>query len=103
VGRVTAVLVDSTSAEAAWLIARIGLLGRRAIVPVTDAVGAAGHVWVPYEAELIRAAGTPRSTGELTRERELELCAHYGTPDGVGRAAAVGPRRPGTVTARLAR
>ncbi|MGI9556571.1 MAG: PRC-barrel domain-containing protein [Solirubrobacterales bacterium] len=99
VGRVAGVMVDAAAAEAAWLVVKVGRFGGRAAVPAADAVGAQGRVWVPYEAELIKSAKLP-DVGELTREQELELCSHFGIPDGMGRAAQVGPRTSAAVTAR---
>ena len=38
----------------------------------------------------------------LLREHELAICAHYGIGSGVGRAAEVGDRDEGAVTAKPA-
>jgi hypothetical protein len=98
--RVEGLYVDAGSGEGAWLLVKIGRFGRRSLLPLLDAAGAVGRVWVPYDRARIRAAPRIEAGRELTRERELELCAHFGIPDGVGRAAAIAGGSPGTITAR---
>ncbi len=102
VGKVGGVYVDSESGAGVWLLAKLRRFGGSVLVPLADAVGAAGHVWIPYQQAIIKAAPAVGPSGELTREQELELCAHFGIPDGIGRAASVAPRTAGTITARAA-
>jgi len=102
VGSVEAVYVDAATGEGAWLLARLGRLRRRrTALPLGDAVGAAGRVWVPYERALIRAAPAIEQGAELSRELELALCTHFGIPDGSGRAAVVAGMPAGTLSARI--
>jgi len=102
-GKVDGVLVDAQSGRPEWLVVRAGRLGQRTLVPARHAVGAAGHVWVPYERETIR--GAPRGDGSrgLTRADEERLLAHYGVGAGTGRAADLASREPAAVTATPAR
>jgi hypothetical protein len=98
VGRVKGVYVDEQSGEAAWLLARIGRLGRHALVPARDAVAGSGHVWVPYSREMLRG-GPPVEPGQaLDLDREAALSAHYE----VDRAQQLAGRPAGRVTARPA-
>jgi hypothetical protein len=87
IGRVEGVYVDATDRRPEWLLVRRGRLGQCCLVPARVAVGVAGHVWAPWDRATIRTSseiepGTPLTVGE-----ELELCAHYGIGEGVGRAA----------------
>lgn len=91
-GRVEGVFVDSVSREPAWLVIRVGLLGRRSAVPFELAAAGVGHVWVPHHKETIRNAPEVDPAVGLGPEAEAELCAHYGIAPGSGRAAACAGR-----------
>ena len=101
-GRVEGVFVDEQTGEPEWLLARMGRFGAYSFVPARDAVGVAGHVWVPYTRELIRGAPKADPKSALTRPRELELLAYYGIDGDAGRAAELSSREPEGVTARPA-
>lgn len=97
VGRVEDVYIDELSGQPVWLVARLGRFGDElAVVPATNAAGGDGHVWVPYERQLIRSAPFPEAGVPLTRERELELATHF---DVGSRAGRVGNLPGGAVTA----
>jgi hypothetical protein len=98
VGRVEGVYVDEQSGEPAWLLARMGRLRRRSLVPAPDAVGGAGRVWVPYPREMLRGGPKVDPAQPLDLEREAELSAHYH----VDRARRLSGRPPATITARRA-
>jgi PRC-barrel domain len=102
VGRVEGVYVDTVEGSPQWLLVRLGRLGRYSLLPFQHAVGGAGHVWVPYDRSAIRSAPRIEPGGDLTRELELELCAHFGAPEGGGRSAELRGREPGSPTARPA-
>ena len=99
-GRIDGVLVDVATGRPEWIVVRTGRFGHRTLVPAWHAVGAAGHVWVPYGRETIR--GAPRGDGGrgLTRDEEERLLTHYGVGAGGGRAAELAAREPAAVTAR---
>ena len=59
------------------------------------------RVWVPFDAERVRAA-PKASGGELTQADELALLAHYGLAGPAGRAGELTGRDPGSITARPA-
>ena len=97
VGKIEAVYVDE-GGGAEWLLARMGRFGRHALVPVRDAVAGVGHVWVPYDRELIRESPRVEPGQPLGVDRELELCAHYG----IRRADEPGARGPMEIASRPA-
>lgn len=98
-GRVEGVLVDVQSGEPAWLLIRLGRLGRRSAVPFQLAAGGVGHVWVPYPKRLIKDSPEVDPGAGLDHADELELCDHYGVPPGVGRRAELEGREGATRTA----
>jgi hypothetical protein len=100
--RVQGIQVDAEGGEPKWLLVRLGRFGRTTAVPLRDCVAGAGHVWCPYEREAVRSAPAIEPGEPLTREQELELCAHYGIREGQGRAAEISRRQQGAVTARTA-
>ena len=104
VGKIEGVYVDEESGEPEWLLARMGRFGHHCLVPARDAVGAAGHVWVPYSREQIRKAPRMDAAGKpLELESEEALLEHYGVETrAVGRGADLAKRDPGAVTARAA-
>src|SRR6058998_2385994 len=86
VGSVEGVYVDDESGEPEWLLVRMGRFGSRSLVPAREAVGAVGRVWVPYARDAIRSAPKVDPGTTVARDRELELCAHYGIAGDAGRA-----------------
>jgi hypothetical protein len=101
VGQVQGVFVDADSGEPAWLVARLGRRRRARVVavPFANCAGAPFGVWVAQEGEAIRSAPVVDPTRPLRREHELTICAHFGIGEKVGRAAAVGGREEGDITA----
>lgn len=110
-GAVHSLYADAGGSEPVWLIAKLGRrrlkLGRRratrlVAVPLRNCAAAAGRVWVAHEREALRTAPAVDPTRPLLREHELEICAHYGIGERVGRAAEVVGRQEESVTARPA-
>lgn len=98
VGVVQDVYVDSETAAPCWLLTKMGRFSEvYALVPVQDAVAGTGHVWVPYEKDLIRRA--PQVTGgePVTQQTEATLCAHYGVMS--TRGAVIAGVAPAALTA----
>ena len=103
VGKIEGVYVDEQSGEPEWLLARMGRFGHHCLVPARDAVGAAGHVWVPYSRDQIRKAPRMDAGEPLERESEEALLQHYGVEtSAVGRGADLAKRDPGAITTRAA-
>jgi hypothetical protein len=101
VGQVQGLYVDAGSGEPAWVIARLGRRRRARVIalPASTCAGAPFGVWVAQEADAIRSAPVVDPTRPLRREHELTICAHFGIGEKVGRAAAVGGREAGEITA----
>jgi hypothetical protein len=101
VGQVQGLYVDADSGEPVWLIARLGRRRRARVVavPFSSCAGAPFGVWVAQEADAIRSAPVVDPTRPLRREHELMICAHFGIGEKVGRAARVGARAAGEITA----
>lgn len=100
VGRVEGLLVDARKGEPEWLLVRLGRLGTCGVVPAREAVGAAGHVWVPWDRTTIRSCPEVEPGASLAVAEELALCAHYGIGEGVGRAGELARRRGSEVSSR---
>ncbi|HYH58827.1 MAG TPA: PRC-barrel domain-containing protein [Thermoleophilaceae bacterium] len=101
VGTVVDVYVDNTDDEPCWLLVKMGRFSdAHVLVPMQDAVAGTGHVWVPFEKDLVRRSAHVSPGMPVTKEYESELCAHYGVissrgvvvaemPDGALTAASV--------------
>jgi hypothetical protein len=93
VGIVEDVYVDHVTDRPCWLLTRMGRFSdSHALVPVQDAVAGAGHVWVPYEKDMIRRAPQVRAGMPVAQGREAELCSHYGVMSSRGAEIADEPR-----------
>jgi hypothetical protein len=100
VGKVEGAFVDEASGEPVWVLTRLGRFGHHTLVPARDAVEGVGRVWVPYTRDQIREAPKADSSAPLTAAAERILLAHYGIESGGGRAAQLGGREEGTITAK---
>ncbi len=79
VGTVADVYVDHDTDAPCWILVKMGRFSDAyAVLPVRDAVAGTGHVWVPYEKDLIRRAPQVAPGMPLSQERERALCVHYG-------------------------
>jgi hypothetical protein len=102
VGRIEGVYVDVEDGSPRWLLVRVRRFGHYSLLPFPHAAAGVGHVWVPYERAAIRGAPRIEAGRPLTRELELEFCAHFGIPEDAGRAAELRGRDAGVASARLA-
>jgi PRC-barrel domain len=79
VGTVADIYVDHDTDAPCWILVKMGRFSdAHALLPVRDAVAGSGHVWIPYEKDLIRRAPQMAPGMPLSQEREAALCAHYG-------------------------
>ena len=98
VGVVEDVYVDHATDAPCWLLTKMGRFSEvYALVPVQDAVAGSGHVWVPYEKDLIRRAPQFSVGMPVTQQAEATLCAHYGVMSSRGTEISDVP--PATITA----
>ena len=101
VGQVQGFYVDAESGNPTWLIVRLGRRRRARVVavPFANCAGAPFGVWVAQEADAIRSAPVVDPTRPRRREHELQICAHCGIGEKVGRAAEAAAREAGATTA----
>jgi hypothetical protein len=92
VGRVEGIYVDARHDTLEWLLVRRGRFGVCCLVPGREAVDAGGRVWVPWDRTTIRRSPGVEPGTPLKVDDELELCAHYGIAEGVGRTAQLAGR-----------
>jgi len=78
VGRLEDVWIDPGTGVPRWLLVKEGRFGgRTTLIPFEDATAGAGHVWVPYEREVVRAAPEIEPGAPLTQHVEASLRTHY--------------------------
>lgn len=78
VGRLEDVWIDPGSGVPRWLLVKEGRFGgRTTLIPFEDATAGAGHVWVPYEREIVREAPEIEPGAPLTHQVEAALRGHY--------------------------
>jgi sporulation protein YlmC with PRC-barrel domain len=98
VGRLEDVWIDPGTGTPRWLLVKEGRFGgRTTLIPFEDATAGAGHVWVPYERDVVRDAPEIEPGAPLTQAVETELRAHYASrsPSAVShRAHAAQPAAP---------
>jgi hypothetical protein len=66
--------------EPRWLLVREGRFAgrhRHTLIPFDDATPGEGHVWVPYEREVVRSAPELKPGTRLTKRREETFSRHY--------------------------
>ncbi len=74
VGRLEDVWIDPGTGVPRWLLVREGRFdGRTTLIPFEDATAGAGHVWVPYEREVVAAAPEVEPGAPLTQHIEAAL------------------------------
>ena len=113
VGRLEDVWIDPGTGAPRWLLVKEGRFGgRTTLIPFEDATAGAGHVWVPYEREIVGAAPEIEPGAPLTHQVEASLRSHYAASTRQGttpreRGAAPQASQPdsvsgfGTATVRL--
>jgi hypothetical protein len=79
VGTVADIYVDHDTDAPCWILVKMGRFSEaHALLPVRDAVAGSGHVWIPYEKDLIRRAPQIAPGMPLSQQSERALCTHYG-------------------------
>lgn len=78
IGRLEDVWIDPATGEPRWLLVKEGRFGGRStLVPFDDAVPGDGHVWIPYERDVVREAPQVEPAVPLTQQVEMTLRNHY--------------------------
>jgi len=79
IGKLADVLVD-VHGQPRWLLIKEGRFGgrsRHTLIPFDDATAGSGHVWVPYEREVVRSAPDVKPGAQLTEREEAGFREHY--------------------------
>jgi PRC-barrel domain len=76
IGTLADIWIDPGTGEPRWLLIRSRFGSHRWLIPLADAFGADGHVWVAYHRSTVREAPETRSD-ELTTELAARLDSHY--------------------------
>ncbi len=80
VGSVEDVWIDPGTGAPRWLLVREGRFGGLStLIPFNDATAGSGHLWVPYECDVVWAAPRIEPGVPLTRQVEATLSNHYAT------------------------
>jgi sporulation protein YlmC with PRC-barrel domain len=78
IGRLEDIWIDPATGEPRWLLVKEGRFGGRStLVPFDDAVPGDGHVWIPYERDVVREAPQVEPAVPLTQQVEMTLRNHY--------------------------
>lgn len=78
VGRLDDVWIDPGTGAPRWLLVKEGRFGgRTTLIPFEDATAGAGHVWIPYERDVVRHAPVVAPGAPLTQQLENALRKHY--------------------------
>ena len=78
VGRLEDVWIDPGTGAPRWLLVNEGRFGGRStLVPFGDATAGAGHVWLPYDRDVVRNAPQIEPGVPLTQQVEATLRNHY--------------------------
>jgi sporulation protein YlmC with PRC-barrel domain len=98
VGKLEDIWMDPDTGEPLWLLVRDGRIGgRHTLVPFAQAASGAGHVWIPFEREVVRGAPAVRPSAPLSHELSDTLRRYYaenGHPVDDGRARTEEALRP---------
>ena len=93
IGRLEDVWIDPATGEPRWLLVKEGRFGGRStLVPFDDAVPGDGHVWIPYERDVVREAPQVEPAVPLTQQVEMTLRNHYAA--NTTAAVSQGPQQP---------
>ena len=94
VGRLEGVW-DGPDGEPRWLLVREGRFGAsHKLIPFSDATAGAGHVWIPYERDLVRHSPTVSPGERPSANLEQALADHYHTDTRAQGRPAPPPPRP---------
>ena len=81
IGSLESIYYDTGIDEPAFGGVQIGLVGKKVIfVPLHGGVVAPGYVKVQIDKKLARDSPSIATDGELTRDQEAAVFAHYGLP-----------------------
>jgi hypothetical protein len=80
VGVISGFYADKPGGTLEWAEVEVGLLGRRHLVPLADAIVGDGFVQVGYDRGRIERSPVPLDPDDLDASTEQALYEHYGLP-----------------------
>jgi uncharacterized protein (TIGR02271 family) len=79
IGKIEEIYVDANSEQPEWALVHTGMFGSAsAFVPIANATATNGDVEVPFDKAQVKNAPELTPDGELSRQEESALYAHYG-------------------------
>ena len=85
IGKLEDIWMDPDSGEPLWLLVRDGRIGgRHTLVPFAQAASGAGHVWIPFEREVVRGAPgrAPQRAAQPRAQRHASALLRRERPPG---------------------
>ena len=98
IGRLAGIHVDAGDGKPRWAIIRVGPVAGCTAIPFEHVAKGAGRLWAGYERDWVREAPRFKAEEALTADDEIELCAHWGIRQEVGRAAEVADKGADDIT-----
>lgn len=81
IGSMESIYYDTSADAAAFAAVQVGLVGKHLVfAPLHGAVVAPGYVKVQVDKKMVRDSPSIGVDGELTRDQEAAVYAHYGLP-----------------------
>lgn len=81
IGSMESIYYDTGADEASFAAVQVGLVGKHLVfAPLHGAVVAPGYVKVQVDKKMVRDSPSIGVDGELTRDQEAAVYAHYGLP-----------------------
>jgi hypothetical protein len=79
IGTIDEIYLDADSGEPEWALVTTGLFGnKRTFIPLAEASEEDGSLRVPIAKDTVKEAPQIDATGQLTKDEEANLYAHYG-------------------------
>ncbi|HEY0374998.1 MAG TPA: PRC-barrel domain-containing protein [Amnibacterium sp.] len=94
IGSMESIYYDTGADEASFAAVQVGLVGKHLVfAPLHGAVVGPGYVKVQVDKKMVRDSPSLGVDGELTRDQEAAVFAHYGLPyESVGDQRRLGRR-----------
>ena len=78
IGTFDEIYLDEGTNEPAWAAVKVGLLGRRRVVPISAAEADGGDVRVPFTKDQVKSAPAIDSDGWVPERDQTAILRHYG-------------------------
>jgi len=79
IGTIDEIYLDADTGEPEWALITTGLFGtKRTFVPLAEVTEEDGSLCVPHTKDTVKEAPQMEAAGQLTKDQEAALYAHYG-------------------------